>query len=278
MRRVAPLATVIMAVAVCLAAVSCATVQRYADKLNIYSVEEENKMGLDAYTEVKAGEKLSTDKEAIAMLNRVGKRLAATVPDSASYAWEFTLIESDQVNAFCLPGGKVAFYTGILAYCENEAAIAAVMGHEIGHAVARHGGKRMSQGVVLGGAQMALGEILKTQGLSESTTNMSLAAVGGLTQVGVVLPFSRGHELEADLMGLEDMAKAGYEPEESVKFWQRFAALGGSGPAFMSTHPQSDDRAKQLGDNMTQAKAWYAGSAEKFGLGATVPAQYLKKK
>jgi predicted Zn-dependent protease len=278
MRRVLPLASVIMAVAVCLTAVSCATAQRYADKLNIYSVEEENKMGLDAYTEVKSGEKASTDKEAIEMLNRVGKRLAATVPDSASYAWEFTLLESDQVNAFCLPGGKVAFYTGILAYCENEAAIAAVMGHEIGHAVARHGGKRMSQGVVLGGAQIALGEILKSKGYSESTTNMSLAAAGGLAQVGVVLPFSRGHELEADLMGLEYMSKAGYDPEESVKFWQRFAALGSSGPAFMSTHPQSDDRAKQLTANMAQAKSWYSASAQKHGLGASVPAKYLKKK
>jgi metalloendopeptidase OMA1, mitochondrial len=277
MRRLFQMGTVILAVAVCFAAVSCASAQRYADMLNIYSVEEENKMGLDAYSEVKTSEKISKDKEAIALINRVGKRLAAVVPDGGSYAWEFTLLESEQVNAFCLPGGKVAFYTGILAYCQNEAAIAAVMGHEIGHAVARHGGKRMTQGLVMGGAQMALGEILKAKGVNSTTANLSLAAAGGLAQVGVVLPFSRGHESEADLMGLEYMAKAGYDPEEAVKFWQRFATLGSSGPAFMSTHPQSDERAKQLNDQMPNAKNWYAGAKEKFGLGATVPAKYLKK-
>jgi predicted Zn-dependent protease len=277
MRPRLPLVSLVISALVCLGAVSCASVQRYADKVNLYSVEEENAMGLSAYDQVKGSEKPCTDKEAIAMLQRVGKRLAAVVPDSASYAWEFTLLESDEINAFCLPGGKVAFYTGILAYCENEAAIAAVMGHEIGHAVARHGGKRMSQGVILGGAQMALAEVLKSQGVSDSTTNLSLAAAGGLSQVGIILPFSRGHELEADIMGLEYMSKAGYDPEESVRFWQRFAKLGSSGPAFMSTHPQSEDRAKQLGDNMKQAKAWYAAAAKQFGLGAPVPAKYLPK-
>jgi metalloendopeptidase OMA1, mitochondrial len=277
MRRIFHLALVIIAVAVSLTAVSCASVQRYADKINFHSVEEENAMGVQAYQEVKTGEKPSTDKEAVAMIERVGKRLAAVVPNGNEFAWEFSLFESDQINAFCLPGGKVAFYTGILAYCQNEAAVAAVMGHEIGHAVARHGGKRMSQGVILGGAQTALGEILKARGIGESNANIALAAAGGLTKFGVILPFSRGHELEADLMGLEYMSKAGYDPEESVRFWQRFAALGSGGPAFTSTHPQSEDRAKQLADNMAQAKTWYAASGEKFGLGAQVPAKYLNK-
>ena len=254
---------------------SCSGVQRYADKVNLYSEPEENQMGAEAYQEVIASEKRCTDAEANAMIERVGRRLAAVVPGGEKFAWEFTLLESDQINAFCLPGGKVAFYTGILAYCQNEAAVAAVMGHEIGHAVARHGGKRMTQGVLLGGAQMALGEVLKAKGYSETTTNLSLAAAGGLASVGVVLPFSRGHELEADAMGLDYMAKAGYEPQEAVAFWQRFAALGSGGPAFLSTHPQSEDRAKQLTKLMPQATQHYASAAQKHGLGAKVPAKYL---
>ncbi len=253
-------------------------VQRYADKVNLYSADDENKMGVDAYQQVLAEEKRSTDKEAVAMVERVGKRLAAVVPGGDQYAWEFTLLESDTINAFCLPGGKVAIYTGILAYCQNEAALAAVMGHEIAHAVARHGGKRMSQSVIIGGATATLGELIKSKGYSDTSTNLALAAAGGLTQVGVVLPFSRGHELEADAMGLEYMSKAGYDPEEAARFWTRFAALGSGGPAFMSTHPPSEDRAKKLGEQMGPAKQWYAGAAQKSGLGAQVPAKYLQPK
>lgn len=264
-----------IAIAVVVGFTSCSSVQRYADKVNIYGEGEENQMGVDAYKEVLASEKRCTDAEANAMIERVGKRLAAIVPGGEKFAWEFTLLESEQINAFCLPGGKVAFYTGILAYCQNEAAVAAVMGHEIGHAVARHGGKRMTQGVILNGATATLGEVLKAKGYSDSTTNLSLAAAGGLTNIGIVLPFSRGHELEADSMGLEYMAKAGYDPQEAVAFWTRFAALGSSGPAFMSTHPQSEDRAKALGDQMPKATEHYTASVQKYGLGAKVPAKYL---
>lgn len=273
MRLPAIAAAIILAAAGAIAA-SCSSVQRYADSVNLYSEKDENQMGLDAYQEVLKGEKKSTDAEGIAMVQRVGKRLAAVVPGSDQFAWEFTLLESDQVNAFCLPGGKVAIYTGILPYCQNEAALAAVMGHEIGHAVARHGGKRMTQGVIMGGVQTALGEVLKSKGYTENTTTLALAAAGGLAQVGVVLPFSRGHETEADTMGLEYMAKAGYDPQEAAQFWMRFAKLGSSGPAFLSTHPQSEDRATELSKQLPQAQQWYAGAKEKSGLGAKVPAKY----
>lgn len=278
MRIVASLASLTLAAAVTVGFSSCADLQRYADKLNRYSPEEEGQMGVASYKEVLASEKRCTDKDAVAMVERVGKRLAAVVPDGDKFAWEFTLLESNTVNAFCLPGGKVAVYTGILAYCQNEAALAAVMGHEIGHAVARHGGKRMTQGALFNGVQTGLGEVLKAKGYSDSTSTMALAAAGGLTQVGLVLPFSRGHELEADSMGLDYMAKAGYEPEEAARFWVRFAALGSSGPAFMSTHPQSEDRAKKLTEQMANAKAFYDAAPVKSGLGAQVPAKYLQPK
>jgi predicted Zn-dependent protease len=271
-------AVLTIAIAITAGTTGCSdSVQRYADKVNIYSEGEENEMGVSAYQEVLKSEKRSTDAEATAMIERVGKRLAAIVPGGDKFQWEFSLLESDQINAFCLPGGKVAFYTGILSYCQNEAAVAAVMGHEIGHAVARHGGKRMSQGVILNGATATLGEVLKAKGYSESTTNLSLAAAGGLANVGIVLPFSRGHELEADAMGLDYMAKAGYDPQEAVAFWQRFAALGSSGPAFMSTHPQSEDRAKELAKRMPKASESYAAATQKHGLGAKVPAKYLQQ-
>ncbi len=277
MRLPAIIAAAILATAGAIA-VSCSTVQQVADSVNLYSPQEENKMGLDAYQQVLKDEKKSTDAEGIALVQRVGKRLAAVVPGGDQFQWEFTLLESDTVNAFCLPGGKVAIYTGILPYCQNEAALAAVMGHEIGHAVARHGGKRMTQGVILGGAQMALGEVLKAKGYTENTTTLALAAAGGLAQVGVVLPFSRGHESEADAMGLEYMAKAGYDPQEASQFWLRFAKLGSSGPAFLSTHPQSADRAADLSKQLPQAQQWYAGVSAKSGLGAQVPAKYREVK
>jgi predicted Zn-dependent protease len=277
MRFIAVIAAVVtLAIAIVTGSTGCTEgLQRQADKLNIYSEPEEDQMGKEAYAEVLKGEKRSTDAEAVALIERVGKRLAAVVPGGDKFQWEFTLLESEQINAFCLPGGKVAFYTGILSYCQNEAAVAAVMGHEIGHAVARHGGKRMTQGVILNGATVLAGEMLKAKGYTESNTNLMLAVGGGLANVGVVLPFSRGHELEADAMGLDYMAKAGYDPQEAVAFWQRFAALGSSGPAFMSTHPQSEDRAKALGKLMPKAKEHYAAVKQQYGLGAKVPAKYL---
>jgi len=277
MRLVQILSSTFAASVLALGIWSC-SVQRAVDSVNLYSPEQENEMGLSAYDEVKKNEKKCTDAEANALVQRVGKRLAAVVPGGDKFQWEFNLFESETINAFCLPGGKVAVYTGILPYCQNEAALAAVLGHEIGHAVARHGGKRMTQTTVLGGAQSLLGDLLKAKGYTESTTNLSLAAVGGLAQVGVVLPFSRGHELEADSMGLEYMSKAGYDPHEAVKFWQRFAALGSSGPAFLSTHPQSEDRAKALGEQMGAADKNYAAAKEKSGAGALVPAKYREIK
>jgi predicted Zn-dependent protease len=152
------------------------------------------------------------------------------------------------------------------------------MSHEIGHAVARHGGKRMTQSAILNDVTVMAGDLLKAKGYSESNANMMLAVGGGLANVGVVLPFSRGHELEADSMGLEYMAKAGYDPAEAVTFWQRFATLGSSGPAFLSTHPQSEDRAKALSKQMPSAKKSYDASAQKYGAGAKVPAKYLQPK
>jgi len=247
-------------------------------QLVLFSDQQMNQLGATAYQEVLTTEKKSSDAEAQAMVERVGKRLTAVAPDRG-FAYEFTLIDSDQVNAFCLPGGKVAIYTAILPYCQNEAGLAAVMGHEIAHAIANHGGERMSQGVLVQGAQMGLAVALEAKGVSPSTQNLFMTGAGLGAQVGVLLPFSRKHESEADYLGLIYMAKAGYDPQEAVAFWQRFAALdAGGGHDFMRTHPPSKERAEDLQSNMGQARAHYAVNQDKQGAGQLVPTRYRATK
>lgn len=178
------------------------------------------------------------------------------------YAWEYKLVEDAQVNAWCMPGGKIVFYTGILPICKNDKGIAAVMGHEVAHALANHGQQRMSAGMLqqLGavGTQVALG------GKSAETQQIAMTAYGAATQFGGMLPFSRAHESEADMIGLTLMAIAGYNPDEAVDFWGRMAANSGgeSPPEFMSTHPSNQTRIDNIKSLIPQAKA----EAAKFGV------------
>jgi metalloendopeptidase OMA1, mitochondrial len=176
--------------------------------------------------------------------------------------WEFVLFDSKEANAFCLPGGKVGVYTGILPVTLNEAGLATVIGHEVSHAVARHGAERVTDAWML-----ETGGSLLEAGLSASKTDPKwqgalVTAYGVVGTVGVELPFSRAHESEADHIGLIYMARAGYPPEEAVKFWQRFADFnhqsgGGSTPAFLRTHPLDETRIKQLQSWMPEAKSQY---------------------
>ena len=176
----------------------------------------------------------------VGRIRQIGDRIAA-VSGRDDFAWEFNVIESDDVNAFCLPGGKVFFYTGILALMENDDQIATVMGHEIAHALARHGAERMSmQMVSQAGAQIlavALEIPAQYQGLYQQ-------AYGIGTQVGVLLPYSRKHEHEADQIGVYLMWKAGYDPNEAVRFWEKMKAKseGKAPPEFLSTHPSDQSR------------------------------------
>jgi metalloendopeptidase OMA1, mitochondrial len=250
-------------------------------QLLLTNAEQENQLGAEAYKDVLQKEPRANDPEGQAMIERVGRRLAAVAPDRG-FQWEFNLIESKDMNAFCLPGGKVAFYTGLLPLCQNEAAVATVMGHEIGHAIARHGGERMTQASIAQNAQGALSAWLDSKQTSPAVNSIAQMAFGAGAQVGVLLPFSRKHESEADELGLQYLAAAGYDPEEAVKFWQRFAqATGGGGKeggigAYLSTHPQSGDRAKALQKELAKAKQLYAQAKEKHGIGALVPAKYRK--
>ena len=200
------------------------------------------------------------------MIKRVGQNIQKAAEDYykenklekdlVGYDWEYNLIVSDQVNAWCMPGGKVAFYTGILPICEDETGVAVVMGHEVAHALANHGGERMSQGMI---AQMGLGTLGAAMGENPTLTKqLLLQSIGMGTQLGV-LKFSRSNESEADHIGLILMAKAGYNPQAATSFWQRMAALSGgqAPPEFLSTHPESETRVNDLQALMPEALKYY---------------------
>lgn len=226
----------------------------------------EIQMGLEGYQEVIRTSAPSTNQQASELVTRVGQRIAA-VSGRPDYQWEFRLLASPEPNAFCLPGGKVAVYEGILPICQNEAGLAVVMSHEIGHALARHGGERMSQRYVLDGVQSTVSYVTQGQWPQQHAALMKAYGLG--TQYGIVLPYSRAHESEADHIGLMLMAKAGYDPTEAPKFWGRFAQghAGQQPPEFMSTHPNDENRAQALSQLLPQAVSIYQSTPTKFGTG-----------
>ena len=238
-------------------------------QLVLISAAQETQLGEQAFQQVLQESTLSRDATANAILQRVGQRIAAN-SGLEGLKWEFVLIDSDQVNAFALPGGKVAVYTGILPICENEAGLAAVIGHEVSHVIARHGAERMSQGLVVelvgAGVNQALSE--KNAALREGV----MTAYGLGSQVGVLLPYSRTHETEADTIGVQLMARAGYDPAEAPRVWERMAGLGGQQPPqLLSTHPSHESRIRNLSAMVPAMRRIYDSSPEKHGLGARFP-------
>jgi predicted Zn-dependent protease len=227
-----------------------------------------NAMSFQEYDKFLKGHKLSRDESKTAVVQRVGERIARAVEryfdkkgmgdQLKGYRWEFNLVEDKQVNAWCMPGGKVVVYTGILPVARDEEGLAVVMGHEISHAVAKHGAERMSQGMLVELGGSALGAALATQ--SQQTRDLLLQAYGAGTQVGALLPYSRLHESEADRIGLSLMARAGYDPREAVSLWERMNKLGGSRPAeLLSTHPAPDSRIVNIRSYLPEALRYYKG-------------------
>lgn len=217
-------------------------------------------LGESSYKSTLADVKLSTGNENSQAIKSVGQAIAKAA-NQKSYDWEFKLIqENDTINAWCMPGGKIAVYTGLLPVVKNEAGLAFVMGHEVGHATAHHGAERLSQQLAVLGGMGALYLYLDNKSeMSNEQKAIVVAALGAGAQVGVILPFSRLHEKEADVIGMMYMAKAGYPPGESVDVWDRMAQASGGGgvPAFLSTHPSEDKRQENLKDWMPQAKKRY---------------------
>ncbi len=256
------------ALATILIVVACSTVPITGRKqLNIIPASTMYSMSYQEYGTFIKSNKLSSNSQQVDMVRRIGNGIKGAVEryfaekglsdDLKGYQWEFNLIESNEVNAWCMPGGKVVVYTGILPVTQSEAGLAVVMGHEIAHAIAEHGSERMSQGLMTQLGGMALSEALANK--PAETRALYMTAFGLGAQVGVLLPFSRTHESEADRLGLVFMAMAGYNPNEAVAFWQRMASQksGGSPPEFLSTHPSDKTRIADIQKNMPEALRYY---------------------
>ncbi len=237
-------------------------------QLHLLSETKANEMGVSAYSQMLSESKVVVSGPQADMVRRVGERIAAVVDERMKsegrepFQWEFKLIDDDaMVNAFALPGGKVAFYTGILPVCKDENGLAVVMGHEVAHAYGQHGNSRVSTQVL---SQYSLAAVMAALGGEEATetSKLAIAALGAGVQVGVMLPFSRGDESAADEIGLLLMAEAGYDPRAAPDFWRRMSEMssGGAPPEFMSTHPSHETRIRQLEENLPNAIAVYERS------------------
>jgi len=242
-----------------LLAVSCTTVPVTGRKeLNLVGEGTVNQLGAQTYQQEVSKAKLSTDQNATAMVQRVAQRIAQAAEANfhPKYQWEAKLLDDPKtVNAWCLPGGKIAVYSGILPLTQDETGLAVVLGHETAHALAHHGAERMSRSELM---QVGEAGILAAVGAAKPGAVQAVGAALGIgSQVGVELPFSREQESEADHIGLVLMAKAGYDPAKAVDFWERMAAYGKGKqpPAFLSDHPSDESRIAAIKKEMPEAKA-----------------------
>lgn len=240
------------------------------------SEKDINAMALKAYEEVKTQAKISNNAEWTAMLNRVAPRIAKA--SGENFDWEWMLIDSPEVNAWCMPGGKMAVYTGIMPILKNEAALAAVLGHEVAHATKRHGKERYARaikgniaGLVIGGAAAVGGQIFCKSESCRLLTGLGGAAAG-FAIAFFDRKFSRGDETEADQEGQIYMAKAGYDPSEASKLWERMSESSGgqAPPEFMSTHPSDQTRQRNLNQWLPDAQAYYEKAPKKYGMGEEI--------
>lgn len=228
-------------------------------QFNILSPQQEMELGLSAFDQMKKQVPLCKDPQINALVTKVGKRIAAVAQaDLPGAQWEFVVFESKEANAFCLPGGKVGVYTGILPITKDEEGLAVVLAHEVAHAAARHGGERLSQAMLLQGLGDQIGAFSARDPKWQAVAN---TAYGLGSQLLVALPHSRLTESEADHIGLIYMARAGYNPEAAIAFWERFAEYnrkaGGATPWWLRTHPLDEKRIERLRAWMPEAKAQY---------------------
>lgn len=241
--------------------------------LVLLSKGEEVTLGAQSFAEVRAQEKVSTDGGANERVRRVGQRIATAVGNELPDAqWEFVVFDSKDVNAFALPGGKVGVYTGLLALAENDAELATVIGHEIGHVIARHGAERMSEAIVLSGVGELAGAVVEAKTDAQKRQLFDLA-YGGAATLGRVLPHSRANETEADRMGAIYAARAGYDPRAAITFWQKMMAqkqgaqgggTAGAVGALLSTHPSDTKRIADLQQMMPQVIPIYEQNRGRF--------------
>lgn len=255
-------------IAIFILMIACSTVPLTGRKqLNIIPAGQMMSMSYQQYDDFLKQNKISADKNKTALVKKVGKKIQTAVEtyfaqkklsaELQGYEWEFNLVESEEVNAWCMPGGKVVVYTGILPITKDETGLAVVMGHEVAHAIAEHGNERMSQGLITQFGGLALAKALENK--PAETQALWMGAFGLGAQVGVLLPFSRLHESEADRLGLTFMAMAGYDPNKAVEFWQRMADMKGeqAPPEFLSTHPSDATRIDNIKKHLPEALKYY---------------------
>lgn len=246
---------------------SCATVPLTGrSQVNLLPESQMVMLGQQAYQEQLKEYSVSNEAGDVEPVRRVGLRLAAATESflrannlpTDVYEWEFSVIDNDEiVNATCLPGGKIVFYSGIFEYTKDDDGIATVMGHEIAHAIARHGNERMSQAMLIELGAATVAEAMASQ--PAKTRELASQAFGLTTNYGVALPFNRGRESEADRIGLTIMAMAGYDPRKAVEFWERFSQAGAKVPEFLSTHPSGATRIADIQAHMPEAMQHYTG-------------------
>ncbi len=265
MKKISVCAAALLAV---LGLTSCAESPTGRPQLMLFDQNQVNQMGVQTFEELKTKMPISKDKKSNQYVQCVAKQVLSVTP--AKYQqnqWEIVVFDSDQVNAFALPGGKIGVYTGLLLVAENQHQLAAVIGHEIAHVMAGHSNERLSSNQAV---QTALGVTDVALNAMNTRYKAELSSAFGLgAQVGLILPFSRVHESEADLIGLDLMAKAGFDPQESVKLWQNMAKQGSGGtPQILSSHPVPENRIKALEKNMANANAEFQARKAKGGMPA----------
>jgi predicted Zn-dependent protease len=243
--------------------------------LVLLSQGEEVTLGAQSFQQIREKEKVSTDPALTARANRIGQRIAQAVGNELPDAkWEFVVFDSKELNAFALPGGKVGVYTGLMQLAENDAELAAVMGHEIGHVIGRHGAERMSEAMVIAGVGALGSAAVEAKTQDPQTRQLFDLAYGGATTLGRVLPHSRSNESEADRMGAIYAARAGYDPRAAITFWQKMMAQkqaadksksgGGALSAIFSTHPADEKRIADLKALMPSVLPTYEQNKGKF--------------
>lgn len=247
---------------------SCATVPVTGrTQIALLPESEMVTLGQQAYQQQLSEHPVSNKPGDVEPVLRVGKRLAAATEDflrannlpTDVYQWEFSVIDNDEiVNATCLPGGKIVFYSGIFEYTRDDDGIATVMGHEIAHAIARHGNERLSQALLIELGAASLSEAMASQ--PARTRELASQAFGLTANFGVALPFNRSRESEADRIGLTLMAKAGYDPRKAIEFWERFSQAGAKVPEFLSTHPSGATRIADIQAHLPEALQHYTGA------------------
>ena len=235
---------------------ACATSPEGRKQLILVSSDQIDAMGIQSFEQMKKDAPISQDKNIHQYVNCIANKIIPHVKQNPNpSAWEVVVFEDEQANAFALPGYKIGVYTGLLKYAKNQDQLAAVMGHEVAHVIAEHGNERVSNQMATEAGLSIAAILLGTE--QDENTALIMAGLGLGAQYGVILPFSRKHESEADLIGLELMAKAGFNPNESVTLWQNMAQSGLTPPEFLSTHPSSDTRIKQLQERIPKVKPVY---------------------